>query len=143
MVARRTEAGRTAPQALGERGGLRATAEQPPGGERRGVELDPKSRTQPPSSGDCAQVLVQLPSKEMGAEADSQVAAPAEMRTPNWHRATIAQPKSADGRMATEAARLKGEKAPGRKKQNHLDTNRPSHGGTWQAARNKREGLGV
>jgi len=27
----------------------------------------------------------------MGAKVDSQVAAPAEMRTPNWHRAKIAQ----------------------------------------------------
>jgi hypothetical protein len=44
---------------------------------------------------------------EMRVEVDYQVAAPAEMRTPNLHRAKIAQPKSADGRMATEAARLK------------------------------------
>jgi hypothetical protein len=42
----------------------------------------------------------------MRAEVDYQVAAPAEMRTPNLHRAKIAQQKSADGRMATEAARL-------------------------------------
>src|ERR1700722_9556918 len=88
------------------------------------------------SSGDCAQVLAQLPST--GAEVDYQVAAPAEMRTPNWHRAIIAQPKSADGRMATEAAWLKGEKAPGRKKQNQLDTNRPSHGRTHDAERRRR-----
>jgi hypothetical protein len=39
-----------------------------------------------------------------------QVAAPAEMSTPNLHRAKIAQQKSADGRMATEAAQLKGKK---------------------------------
>ena len=43
---------------------------------------------------------------EMGAKVDYQVAAPAETGTPNLHRAKIAQPKSADGRMATEAARL-------------------------------------
>ena len=28
------------------------------------VELDPKSRAQPPSSGDCAQVLAQLPRRD-------------------------------------------------------------------------------
>jgi hypothetical protein len=44
--------------------------------------------------------------EEMGTKVDYQVAAPAEMRTPNVHRAKIAQQKSADGGMATEAARL-------------------------------------
>jgi hypothetical protein len=44
----------------------------------------------------------------MGAEVAYQVAASAETRTPNLHRAKIAQQKSADGRMATEAAWLKG-----------------------------------
>ena len=34
-----------------------------------------------------AQVLAQPPSKQMGAEVDYQVAAPAELRTPNLHRA--------------------------------------------------------
>jgi len=48
----------------------------------------------------------------MGAEVDYQVAAPTETRTPNLHRATIAQQKSADGRMATEAARLERKKKP-------------------------------
>jgi hypothetical protein len=45
----------------------------------------------------------------MGAEVDYQVAAPAETGTPNWHRAIIAPQTSADGRMATEAAWLKGK----------------------------------
>ena len=45
----------------------------------------------------------------MGAEVDYQLAAPAEARTPNLHRVTIAPQMSADGRMATEAARLKGK----------------------------------
>jgi hypothetical protein len=40
--------------------------------------------------------------------------------------------KSADGRMATEAARLK-QKTSDKKKKNQLDTNRPSHGRTWQS----------
>jgi hypothetical protein len=45
----------------------------------------------------------------MGAEVDYQVAAPAETGTPNWHRAIIAPQTSTDGRMATEAAWLKGK----------------------------------
>jgi len=49
-----------------------------------------------------------------------QVAATAEMRTPNLHRATIAQQKSADGRMATEAAQLKGKKPTGGKRKTDL-----------------------
>jgi len=49
-------------------------------------------------------------SYEREAEVDYQVAAPAETRTPNMHRAKIAQPKSADGRMAPEAARLERKK---------------------------------
>src|SRR5258705_6132349 len=60
-----------------------------------------------------------------------QVAATAEMRTSNLHGAKIAQQKSADGRMATEAAQLKGKKPTGGKKKNRLDTNRTSHGRTW------------
>jgi hypothetical protein len=46
------------------------------------------------------------------------------------HRAKIAQPKSADGRMATEAARLEQYKVTGRKRKNKLDSHRPSHGRT-------------
>ena len=34
------------------------------------------------------------------------MAAPTETRTPNWHRANNRSLKSADGRMAAEAARL-------------------------------------
>jgi len=52
----------------------------------------------------------------MGAEVDYQVAAPAELRTPNLHRAKNRSTKSADGRMATEAARLK-RKIPWEKKE--------------------------
>src|ERR1700730_4924160 len=44
----------------------------------------------------------------MGDEVDYQEADDAATRTPNVHRAKIAQQKSADGRMATEAAWLKG-----------------------------------
>ena len=42
----------------------------------------------------------------MGAEVDYKVAAPAELRTPNLHRAKNRFTKSADGRMATEVARF-------------------------------------
>src|ERR1700722_17115284 len=44
---------------------------------------------------------------------------------------------SADGRMATEAARLKGEKLPEGKSKTALDTNRPSHGRTKTPAISK------
>ena len=54
---------------------------------------------------------------EAGAKVDSQVAAPAELRTPNLHRANNRSPKSADGRMATEAARLELKTASWEEKQ--------------------------
>ena len=38
---------------VGERRGLRTTAEQPQSGERSGLELDRNRRAQPPGSGDC------------------------------------------------------------------------------------------
>src|SRR5260370_14403495 len=63
-------------------------------------------RAEPPSSGDCGQVLAQLPGVSWEAKVDSQVAAPAETRTPNWHRANHRSDKSADGRMAAEADRF-------------------------------------
>src|SRR6266852_4180643 len=67
--------------------------------------------------------------EEMGAKVDYQVAAPAETGTPNLHRAKIAQQQSADGRMATEAARRELKGLTGRrKKKNRLDSHRPSHG---------------
>src|ERR1700676_4994134 len=84
-------------------------------GKHRGVELSTKSRAQPPSSGDCAQVL-ELSSKRMGAEVDYKVAAPAEMRTPNLHRGDRGGP--------AQTKRTHWEK-------NRLDTNRPSHGRSW------------
>jgi len=53
----------------------------------------------------------------VGAKVDSQVAAPAEMKDAQLAPSeTIAQQKSADGRMATEAARLKRKKTSGKKK---------------------------
>src|SRR5271154_4402945 len=54
-----------------------------------------------PSSGDCVNGLAQLPSRD-GREVDKQVAAPAETRTPNLHRAKQKSLiESADGRVAT------------------------------------------
>jgi len=41
----------------------------------------------------------------MEREVDNQVAAPAETRTPNWHRAKQSLIESADGRVATVVAR--------------------------------------
>jgi hypothetical protein len=43
----------------------------------------------------------------MEREVDNQVAAPAETRTPNWHRAKKSLIESADGRVATAATRQK------------------------------------
>jgi len=58
-----------------------------------------------PELTNCAQLLAELPS-EAGVKVDYQVAAPFELRTPNLHRAKNRSIKSADGRIATEAARL-------------------------------------
>jgi len=79
----------------------------------------------------------------MEAEVDNQVAAPAEMSTPNLHRAKIAQKecgwKDGDrgGSARTqsnpqERRRKQKEKntLTGKKKKNILDTHRPSHGRT-------------
>jgi hypothetical protein len=49
------------------------------------------------------QVPAQLSGTSWKAKADYQVAAPAETRTPNWHRAKNRSQTSADGRMAAEA----------------------------------------
>src|ERR1700693_5426838 len=70
------------------------------------------------------------PTETVGTEVDYQVAAPTETRTPNWHRATMAQQRV---RMEGWRQRRPGSNAkpPGRKKKNRLDTNRPSHGRTW------------
>lgn len=54
-----------------------------------------------------------------------------EIESLNMHRAKIAQPQSADGRMATEAARLKCKASRGRRKKSRLDTYRPSYGRSW------------
>src|ERR1700674_2790295 len=76
------------------------------------------------------------PTETVGREVDSQVAAPTETRTPNWHRATIAQQRV---RMEGWRQRRPGSnaKTPGRKKKNRLDTNRPSHGRTWRLVGNQ------
>ncbi len=74
-----------------------------------------------------AQLLARLPVGKMGVTVDTQVAAPAEMRTSNLYRAKSRSIKSADGRMATEAARLE-RKEPQEGRKNILDSYRPSHG---------------
>ena len=66
---------------------------------------------------------------QMNRKVDYQVAAPAELRTPNLHRAKNRSTKSADGRMATGAARLERKEPKGGRK-NILDSYRPSHGRT-------------
>jgi hypothetical protein len=56
------------------------------------------------------------------------VAAPAETRTPNLHRATRSLIESADGRVATVATRLEKKACPTKKQKSRLDSDRPSHG---------------
>jgi len=65
------------------------------------------------------------------AEVDYQVAAPAEMRTPNWHRAKIAQKECGwkDGDRGGSARMQK--TLIGRKKKNRFDAHLPSHGRSY------------
>jgi hypothetical protein len=100
-----------------------------PSGERSGVELDRKSRAQPPSSGECVQVPTQLPQWESGSIHRLQHLS--ELRAAQLAPSEKSLTKECgwkDGDRGGPAQRRK--KAPGREKQNHLDSNRPSHGGT-------------
>jgi hypothetical protein len=63
----------------------------------------------------------------MELQGDNQMAAPAEPRTPNMHRANDRSHKSADGSMATVATRQEKKTCPTRDK-DPLDSDRPSHG---------------
>jgi len=63
------------------------------------------------------------------AKVDSQVAAPAETRTPNWHRAKNAQKTV---RMeAWRQRRISSIEDHSTRTKNSLDSDRPSHGGSW------------
>jgi hypothetical protein len=55
-----------------------------------------------------------------GGEVDKQVAAPAETRTPNWHRAKQSLIESADGRVATVAARPEKNSGQQKPRRTHL-----------------------
>src|ERR1700736_5968101 len=68
----------------------------------------------------------------MRAEAENQVAAPAELRTPNLHGAKIAQQRV---RMEGWRQRRLGSKTRNSREEeeNRLDSHRPSHGRTLQA----------
>ena len=59
----RSEVVRAASQVVGERRGLRTIAQPQRRRKRGGVELDWNRRAEPPSSGDCGQVLAQLPGR--------------------------------------------------------------------------------
>ena len=68
------------------------------------------------------------------------MAAPAETRTPNLHRAKKSLIESADGRMASVATR-RGKILSNKKGKELLDSDRPSHGrrlhsSTWVPAQN-------
>jgi hypothetical protein len=69
------------------------------------------------------------PVKERGAEIDNQVAAPAEMSTPNWHPAKIAQEECGwkDGDRGGSAQM---QRPPTGKEKNRLDSHGPSYGRT-------------
>ncbi len=56
------------------------------------------------------------------------MAAPAEPRTPNMHRAKKSLIESADGSMATAATRRDRKPCPMKPDKNRLDSDRPSHG---------------
>ncbi len=103
----------------------------------------PNSRARPPRSGDCDKSWTSFLRKG-GTEVAYQVAAPTESSTPNLHRATIAQQRvRMEGwrqeRLGSRAGThreeeknkniLTGRKKEG-KKENILDTHRPSHGRT-------------
>ena len=63
--------------------------------------------------------------KRQGAK---QMAAPAETRTPNLHRANESLLESANGSMATVANSAEEKPCPTKQKKNRLDSDRPSHG---------------
>jgi Transposase IS116/IS110/IS902 family len=93
---------------VGERWGVRSAAQKQSGNAVGGsLSLD-RNRSEPqaqaPSSGDCVYGLAHF-HRKMEREVDKQVAASAETRTPNLHRARNRSPKSADGRVATVVAR--------------------------------------
>jgi hypothetical protein len=56
-----------------------------------------------PSSGDCVNGLGHAPLLKVKRQVANQIAAPAELRTPNMHRAMRSLLESADGSMATAA----------------------------------------
>jgi len=56
------------------------------------------------------------------------MAAPAEPRTPNMHRANQSLLESADGSMATVATRRENKQCFTKPEENRLDSDRPSHG---------------
>jgi len=65
----------------------------------------------------------------MEREVDNQVAAPAETRTPNWHRAKRSLNEECGWKGGDSGGGLAGEKpCPTKKQKNPLDFDRPSHG---------------
>jgi hypothetical protein len=65
----------------------------------------------------------------METEVDKQVAAPAETRTPNWHRAKQKSLLEECGWKGGDSGNSAGEKpCPTKKQKNPLDSDRPSHG---------------
>ena len=92
IIATAQKAGGVAASPVGEWRSVRTVAQQQPMSDAGG-RIKPKSfferknQSLKPSSGDCVNRLAQLSSVEMERKVDNQVAAPAETRTPNLHRA--------------------------------------------------------
>src|SRR5439155_2462175 len=99
-----TKISRVAASSVGERRSIRTLTKQQPDCDASSSSLkhSRKGKTKPktPSSGDCVNRLAQLPFLRMELQVDKQVAASAETRTPNLHRAKNRSSKSADGRVA-------------------------------------------
>src|SRR5690348_14819431 len=101
--------GGAAASVVGRRRGIRTPAQQPESDAGSGLEsLYPDSRAQPPSPGDCDEVLGPDSRRKGGTRGRFTGSSTTETRTPTRHRAKIRSTKSADGRMATEAARFQG-----------------------------------
>ena len=101
----REKAGGVAASPVGERRSLRAIAQQQANEVaelRKSISFQEEERQRPkPSFGDCVIRLAQVPLCKREPQGAKQIAAPAEPRTPNVHRANESLPESANGSMAT------------------------------------------
>ena len=71
------------------------------------------------------------PAEKVGAEVDSQVAAPAESEDAQLAPSEKSLTIECGWKDGDRGGPAQTQKPPGRKNKNRLDTNRPSHGRTW------------